>query len=263
MFSRAIILLSLATTVFAQSSQYEKFLVPIHLPAPAPGAFGSRWISELRILNRGPQDAIVENYGIDCGGPSLCLPEPIPPLVSAPGDRVRIPIGGPIPSVLLLAHPATAGQLVFTSRVRDASRESEGWGTWLPVVPESGQFHGRLYLLDIPVDDRYRLTLRVYSMDLALGRSVRVRVHLARDFEGAIPPEPDALLGETTLPLHYESDVKPLYAELNELPLAAAGTPSSIWLTVEPDGPFGIWAMLSITNNATQEVTMILPHGVR
>ena len=263
MIARALILFVLAHAASGQSVEVERFLVPIYLEGPASGAFGSRWVSELRILNEGPEDAILENYGIDCGGPSLCLPEPIPPFVSAPGDRLRTSVLGPIPSVLLLAHRETADQWVFTSRVRDTSREADGWGTWLPVIHES-QVRHRIDLLDIPVDPAYRHTLRIYSFDLAPGRSVRVRVYQARDFPAAIPPEPDTLLGEMTLPLRHESDAKPLYAELGELPtIGTAADRSRVRVTVEPVGSFGVWAMVSVTNNVTQQVTMILPQAVR
>jgi hypothetical protein len=131
------------------------------------------------------------------------------------------------------------------------------------VIHES-QVRDRIDLLDIPVDPAYRQTLRVYSFDLALGRSVRVRVYQARDFAAALTPEPDTLLGEMTLPLRYESDVKPLYAELAELPsIGTAADRSRVWAAVEPVGSFGVWAMVSVTNNVTQQVTMILPQTVR
>lgn len=160
------ILAFVAPVAFGQA-QFERFLVPIYLPGETSGGFGSRWVSELRIMNIGPGAAQIENYGIGCRT-GVCFPETLPVNTSAPGDRVRPGIGG-VPAAFLLVKPEYARQLVFQARVRDVSRENERWGTWLPVVHESEAVRDRLDLLSIPIDSRYRQTLRIYSFDLALG----------------------------------------------------------------------------------------------
>lgn len=252
---RLLILVLFSFALRAQ--EVERFLLPIHLLGPTGGAFGSQWVSELRIVNTGTSEASIENYRVgECR--IVCVPEPIPPGVSAPGDRVRTFIGGPIPGALLLVKPEFVDQFVFTARVRDTSRAAQGWGTWLPVVHES-QARPAIHLLDVPVDAQYRQLLRVYSFALARERSVRVRVYDAsREFPAALPAEPDALLAERSLPLVYESDFKPIYAQLDLAGLTGSAT--RVRLLVE--GDFGVWAMVSVTNNVTQEVTVMLPHVV-
>src|SRR5438105_3909947 len=67
-------------------------------------------------------------------------------------------------------------------RVQDVSREARTWGTTVPVVRERDAFTGRLQLLDVPVDDRFRVALRVYDFDEppasgSYDRAVRIRFY--------------------------------------------------------------------------------------
>jgi hypothetical protein len=150
--------------------------------------------------------------------------------------------------------------------VRDLSRHTHSWGTWLPVVPESAAVRGPLTLLDVPITAGFRQTLRVYSFDIANGRSVRVRVYGAAPPDPADPAtytQPNPLLGETVLPLRRAEGLRasPLYAEIGNIATIADVTGyEKVWLTIEPEGAFGVWGMVSITNNTTQEVTMMMPH---
>jgi hypothetical protein len=174
-----------------------------------------------------------------------------------------------IPAALLLVDDQYADQLVFSARVRDLSRNTQSWGPWLPVVPESAAVRGPLSLVDIPLTTGFRQTLRVYSFDTAADRSVRVRVY------GAVPPDPanpssyqdpNPLLGDVILPLRYAPRFggSPLYAEIGNIATIASVTAyEKVWVTIEPQGDFGVWGMVSITNNTTQEVTMIVPHRTR
>ncbi len=245
----------------------QRFLVPIHLIEPVSGAFGSRWASELTVLNTGTSAAYIQNYGAcpPTGGPCV---NPIAPRVSETGMPLR-DFDFTIPAALLLVDDQYADQLVFSARVRDLSRNTQSWGPWLPVVPESAAVRGPLSLVDIPLTTGFRQTLRVYSFDTAADRSVRVRVY------GAVPPDPanpssyqdpNPLLGDVILPLRYAPRFggSPLYAEIGNIATIASVTAyEKVWVTIEPQGDFGVWGMVSITNNTTQEVTMIVPHRTR
>jgi hypothetical protein len=247
----------------------QRFLVPIHLLEPVNGAFGSRWVSELTVLNVGPETASIQNYGAcpPTGGPCVV---PLAPGVSETGGPIRgVVFGYGIPAAMLIVEDRYVDQLVFQSRVRDISRSAESWGAWIPVVPESAAVRGPVALLDVPVHPGYRQTLRVYSFDIAADRSVRVRVY------GAVPADPqnpasyeqpNPLLAEVTLPLRYGagSEALPLYAEIGNLAtVPGLSGHDKVWLTIEPHGSFGVWGMVSVTNNTTQEITMIVPHRAR
>jgi len=174
-----------------------------------------------------------------------------------------------IPAALLLVDDQYADQLVFGARVRDLARSTQSWGTWLPVVPESAAVRGSLALLDISLAAGFRQTLRVYSFDTAPNRTVHVRVYGAVPLNPADPTsyrDPNPLLGEVMLPLRYAPRFggSPLYAEVGNLgTVANLSGYDRLWLTVEPQGDFAVWAMVSVTNNTTQEVTMIVPHRTR
>jgi hypothetical protein len=256
----AVMLVMMSSGVFAA----QRFLVPIHLIEPVNGAFGSRWASELTILNTGSSAAYIQNYGTcpPTGGPCV---NPIYPQVAEVATAVR-DFDFTIPAAVLAVDDQYVNQLVFSARVRDLSRSAQNWGTWLPVVPESAAVHEPLALVDIPVTAGFRQTLRIYSFDLAADRAVRVRVYGAVPLDPANPStylNPNPLLGEAVVPLRYAPRFggSPLYAEVGDLTaISAVAGHDKVWLTIEPLGDFKLWGMVSITNNTTQEITMIVPH---
>lgn len=258
---RILVILAVATSLHAQS--LERFLVPVYLPGSVRGAFGSVWVSELRILNSGSAAAPIENYGPLC--PFDCLPPALPPAVSIRGEDIRgLHSDGP-PAALLLVKPEHAAQFAFQLHVRDTSRVAQGWGTWLPVVHESQAVAGTLHLLSIPVRPEYRHMLRVYSFSQLPGQRVRVRLFGSRAPDDRspqpVPTAPDPLLAEFFLDLRTGSHTQPAYAEdAFFLSRGASAQYDEVRIAVEPVGQFPLWAMVSITNNVTQEVTAILPN---
>ena len=240
-----------------QAQDYEPFLVPVFSPVPTPGGYGSQWATDFYIHNTGDTFAIAENYG---GGCSLepCPPGDIPPKTTV---RVRFMRGffvdDAIPGVVLKVRRADADLLHFQLRVRDIARSAFGWGTWMPVVRESTAPGGTVHLLSVPLEPGYRQLLRVYSFG-NLGR-IRVRIFgTAADADGGAAV-PDPLLSEFSLDLIQNAVSDPGYAQFmafDELP----GGFSLIRLELIPEGDFKSWGMVSITNNATQEVTGIYPN---
>ena len=253
-----VALLLCAVTASAQSTDVEEFLIPIHPTGRAPGAFGSLWTSELTILNVGRTLARVENVG-------YVTPVGAAPLQLMPGTSYRVEnyvlgLIDSIPAAVLRVDRQFVEQLEFHLRIRDLSREGERWGTWLPVVHQSRFEKGRLHLLDVPNDDRYRMMLRVYSLDAAR-RSVRVRIFGTPLGGLSSPPPQDDLLTEFSVALESgPGRSRPDYLDLDASVMRrSAHGRRSLRVEVEPEGDFSIWAMLSVTNNVTQEVTMIFP----
>jgi len=70
--------LSVAGPVSAQSPLYEKVLLPVVVEGPLSGAFGSSWVTEIRILNRGPEAVavfgILPNCFFECADPAILNP---------------------------------------------------------------------------------------------------------------------------------------------------------------------------------------------
>lgn len=259
--------LILSTLLFAgvldgQTSPVQRVLVPIY--GGAFGAFGSQWISELRVMNTGSGGAVIDNVGLGCTT-NECFPDPFAPGTSIDASlSIRDVLGGTgIPGALLLVKKDVLSQFEFQLRVRDISRDAERWGVAVPVVPES-LARERVDLLGVPIDSRYRQMLRVYAFDRLSGSQVRVRIYGATANPLQIPTSSDALLAETILPLQLAPTASmPSYAELSNLAQlpGVAGSPfNEIRVTAESLQPLGIWAMVSVTNNTTQEVTVIAPN---
>lgn len=118
--------------------------------------------------------------------------------------------------------------LTFSSRIRDLSRQAESAGTAVPVVREE-DFRRFVVFSNIPTGPNLRATLRLWATDeSAFPRTTRL--------------SPDGLPFLTL-------DVTDRVAAL------PPGTP--LYFVAEKGGR--IWAMLTVTNNVTQQVTVMTP----
>lgn len=183
----------------ADPSIFEPVLFPVLFSAD--GAYGSKWVSEAVVSN--PKPWYVQSFNERF----------------APNELQRLADG--YPRGLALQVPRNeAPDLAFSLRVRDTSRQAEGWGTRVPVVREKDLFHDAyVTLLDVPVDPKYRVKVRVYAF-------------------GAF----------------YQPD--PYYREF-DVPAGAADERSTINVQL-PEGSYG-WAFATVTNNETQQVTIVTP----
>jgi hypothetical protein len=255
-----ILVLLASTTISLQAQQtLDRFLVPIHLLAPVQGAYGSVWHSELWVLNTGDETVQLDDLGPSCSFD--CPGEPIPPQRAIAATAIRGLIFNGIPGAILRASSSVADNLVFQSRFFDSSRINASAGASLPVVRESQTPSGDIHLLGVPVSPQYRQMLRVYTFDQVPGRSARVRIY-AVSAEGFGDTGTDPLLADVVVPIRFAATfTQPGYAQLGEIQsLPALQGHDFVRLVITPGGPFKIWAMVSLTNNATQEVTVILPN---
>src|SRR6266480_6488912 len=104
--------LLIAVHASAQTGDVERFLVPIHIGGP--GAFGSQWVSELRIMNAGTTPASIDNL-TDFSEVEPILPPILLPQASMNASQAirDVPGGTGIQGALLLAHKAVASQFAF------------------------------------------------------------------------------------------------------------------------------------------------------
>ena len=243
----------------AQGSRedYTQVLVPL-TSLEIPGANGSRWTSELRVFNASSQL-------LRMPGPETFIAEfPIDPAVIVEPrttEQAFLNRGLPgsdgaflyIPNALLEAPK-------FSLRVRDLSKNATSLGTDVPVVRES-QAKGDLTIIDVPIDPKYRGTLRIYGFtDAPMFAGVNV-----------LPEDGDDLIQHIDVQLngiiHIENDPMPPYPAYVALdPFTSVVRASGhervrIEITnfnaiVSPPPP-KIWAFVSITNNETQQVTVV------
>lgn len=218
----------------------ERILLPL-FAEQTPGAYGSLWATEVWIYNDNDKPAGVGNLFPPDG--SNILPKQ---------SRSAVGYGpGPARSITVLADEAP--RLHFNLRVRDRSRQAQTAGTEIPVVRESEFLSGKVILLNVPAEERFRQMLRVYQF-VGNGQapgSVRVRFF-------RIGNVPDALVHEETLFLDAPGQSPLAYAQsaLNPAILDA----SAVRIEMESLSPsMRYWGFVSVINNETQHVTTITP----
>lgn len=260
----ALVLCALLVASAAYSQDYETVLLPI-ATVPATGAFGSRWVTTFHVYNGNdvPLDpAAGDILPLDgpCGTQPPCRTHPplLPHEISRPEIYWR---HGEGPGVLLHVRRHLIGRLTFQLRVQDISRQSLTWGTEIPVVRASEVLTGEVNLVQIPMDLRFRQTLRVYDIDSRISSQVRLRIY---------SPESNAPLVETTLQLSRPvsgtcpdpESCYPGYAEITHLRdrFPELVFHDTVRAEIEPltEG-LRYWAFVSVTNNETQHVTTITP----
>lgn len=272
-----LVLLALLGTGLASGQDLpptEKVLVPIFFEGEVAGGYGSRWTAQLVVTNRG--DSPIGIGGImpflSCPfDPCEWPPNLLPPLLN--GSTLFAVSASPVtfpPSSLLLVEEGRIDELSISLRIQDVSRQALTWGTEIPVVPESEAFTGSSDLLNVPVDFRFRVLLRVYSFDPATGQRVLVTGYAIDPNERYVTSEPQEVVKvfETHVDLAPPSAVAfkfpyavPGYGQLDLATLAPFPPDvERLRIRVEPeDASFAYWAFLSVTNNETQHVTTIVP----
>ncbi|HYH07287.1 MAG TPA: IPT/TIG domain-containing protein [Thermoanaerobaculia bacterium] len=227
---------------------YAFYLVPIVANRLA-GAHGSIWVSEWSAFNASNERARLVGVEPTLESGDTKMLQAATPVAGRDGAFVYVP-------------RLLAAELAMELRIRDVSRAAEGWGTELPVVGRRS--YARLHrLLDIPTDPRYRVTLRVYG-DSNQTQPVTVRVY---PLEGATPIDDRELdLAGVTWEEAVDFSLTPAYLQLDPITDAvrAAGHERvriEVFTSSFGEPPFepGIWTFASITNNATQQVTVITP----
>lgn len=242
-----------ALTVDGQTA-YERFLLPLYGP-PAAGAYGSLWGVESWVHYAGTEDTDVVPRLTVCT--ITCTP--FYPLLAGEGPvRIQAAYGGS--SLLLHVDRRVVSDFHFSSRVRDLSR-ADGRGAEVPVIHESRMYASPVYLLNVPLHAGSRNTLRVYALpeipdpvvEVRFFRMPRPDADLVPDLRRVdritlrTPPGVDGFQIRPSASV-YDFQVPELQAE------------GTVWLEIVPLTPgLRIWAMVSVTDNTTQHVTLVTP----
>jgi hypothetical protein len=223
---------------------FEPILFPVSFQGP--GALGSQWVTENFIASDTP--AFFRDRPACC---SSVITSSVQLLNDAnPWGHVLYAIRG------------TTDSLTLASRIRDTSRQAQTAGTEVPVVRER-DFRSRLRFMNIPVDARYRVMLRLWAIgDGPFGTNppfiAAVPVSL---LSTEVPFLPISMTKTPGTAMSFGSiDVTSLLTRTpsnpNTLQVFPSGYRSEAVALAFPR----IWGMLSITNNDTQQVTIISPH---
>ena len=225
---------------------YRRVLVPLGFRGVMPGAFGSRWVTELtgRVFNP---------FKLEVTRTPFSTP---PHLVEGSFVFDDLPRG------------STGGFFLYVTerdfvdlglRIRDVSREAENFGTEVPLVTaeDTTPMFG-LGLLDIPVGPKYRQTLRIYNFEGRRPLVVTIRILPRGSNEELLVQTYHMDNGDSTRPVE-EFPSLPGYVQLNLDDLLPKGYTGRVDVSLGHFPGPRIWAMVSVTNNETQMVTMVTP----
>jgi hypothetical protein len=228
------------------SAVFERVLIPVL--TNGPGAFGSQWVTQATLRNlsnhsvRWFSDAA---RPLSCGT-GECLVTPFTALnLFAFGNRPQ--------GLVLFVPRGISNDVHYGLLVRDSSRGDTTWGSEVRVVREKDAKFGRMVLEDVTLDARYRATLRIYAID---GGSSNIVISAATpDRQGAVAQV--KIEGCAAPPCN---SAEPGFASFD----LAALLPSlrgkdRVTLLIEGERHRQYWALASITNNTTQQVTVISP----
>ncbi len=252
---------------YVSIEDYEKILVPIATHQPIPGAHDSLWQSELRMLNGSPSalepGLDVLHFESRCSDCTTTVPRNsvLTPRFATPRLDSDVP-----PTFVIYAHKDVAPYFSFQLRVRDLSRQTETWGTEIPVVRGS-DISSTLTLLDIPMRAGFRQMLRLYIPEYVACCQATVTFFSVDGKELATrdvrPQIPNGAIGGL-VPAGYlregsrELALQPAYAELDLQTVPELASQETIWLTARTSAQ-RLWGFVSVTNDATQHVTTITP----
>ncbi len=243
-------------------SAWERVLLPIYLNGIIHGAHGARWSTDFWMHNSGAMGVLLANRVCPAGEACLAV-FPLTLTLEAghslhnPDDFFRPDRSNP--SQLLYVSKTGAQDVSMGLRVADVSRNDLHGGTDLPVIREDEFLTRVTQLFNVPLDGQtFRLLLRVYDITYSEA-SFAVRFYPSG--EGVAGPVYGTTLRARTPrigPFRGEA----AYAELDiaQLLHLRLAWPQSARIEIEPLTPGSrYWAVVSLTNNETQLVTLITP----
>jgi hypothetical protein len=247
----------------AGAENYVLYLVPFTTEI-IPGANGSRWTGELTFFNAGVFDSEI---GGSFSDPERLSP-PGPLYIDLHPGQTRKPdlftSGVAVGAFVQVPRPLDEATMI-SLRVRDLSRNAASWGTDIPIVGEEDTAT-QVTLIDIPTDPQYRAMLRIYHWSGLDALPSRVTVY------SPDRAEPVATFDVTSSapggfwePVEGELPFYPSYAQIDLLTPAVRAAGPTIRVVVDNKGanvspPLPpLWAFVSVTNNDTQQVTIMTP----
>lgn len=238
---------------YLSPNEYDSVLLPSFTAREIAGAFGSRWVVEHGVYNG---NEVALEPGIDFFHTSTASAIPARQVSPIPTEEPFVRS----PNWMIHVRRPLSDNLRYALRVRDLSRSQETWGTELPVVRER-DFTTRVQLFDVPLQERFRQTLRIYALPEGRLCCNELAVRFYAVDGGALLHTANVTLrdaeagaGSRELPLQPET------AELDFLGgIAQLAGHSRVRVEIDANNVRKIWAYVSVTNNETQQVTIVSP----
>lgn len=252
---RSIVCAFLAIVLSSSATAADKMLL-VPLARAAAGAAGTVWVPALWVRNDS-----AEVVRLTACSPCTVLDRTFTgdPETTFSPSLFLADFGS---SALLLHVPEAVAHEVHASLRLIETTRGESWGVEIPVVAESGFIRGKSVLFPAPVSPDFRVHLRLYAIDRDTRVSVKIfqltpfgkDVHVStRDVEVLVPP--DARIPRIYAGMALVTDL----VEGLHLPPDPISGPARVRIELENDGSSRYWAMLSVTSNATHQVTIVSP----
>lgn len=248
-------------------ANFQRILVPSYNWA-IPGALGSMWFADLTVFNAAANSATIYplfyNTKGEMEGAAVLPGKRFSALILLDQNTVTDRITAPRSVRLLYVDPAHADDLKFNLRVYDFSRIKKTWGTEVPLVRERDLRTTAIELFPVPLDPMFRLSLRIYDPFRLGNAQVEIRYYVTRT--GQLVATKTATLSVFERRFNSGVDVSfPGVAEFGNLlvdvpELSSVDPTEQLRIEIIPLTPgLRFWAMVSLTNNDTQQVTLLTP----
>jgi hypothetical protein len=238
-----------STGQFVFIPKTEEIIIPIAYQ-PISAAFGTRWMSDISVYNDSDDAVAIEPELCSSLGMAFVCDHPIRRVPPRALMRIEPVSAWPDYPAMILRPPADhAGNLHFTVRLRETSRDPDGPGTEIPIVRTKDFQQQRVWLPSIPTSTRFRATLRVFTRSDAV--TVRVRDNATGE-----------LLSERESRRYYPTDSDPFGTLTFSGLLDSALVRAHEKVRIEVESPreyLPVWAMVTLTDNESQRVQIFTP----
>ena len=246
------------------ASAQERLLVPVAYQGG--GAFGSSWSTVVGGLNRAqvPWRSPEVGFLVSCVPvPEPCFVDELPPMRAGMivTNEFEDGLNAPTGLILYLPEGQNGGASVW-ARFGEESTASGPLADEMPTPRESDFTTDTIFLPLVTVGAApVRTTLRIYDIDGV--REVRVRVRARTAFGGPGQEQTVSTTVRPQQPVGSVPIVRPGYAELSltsafgqrfgvaDIEIIQEDTP--------PNARARLWAFITITSNATNEVGIVTP----
>lgn len=235
----ALLAIGIAGTAAAQDATvFERVLVPISV-VDVPGAYGTLWSTELWYRNHSNK-------------PVAVFPLAVTDTVPTIGRTTRLPIGSfppEAPGQILFVSRDGGADVQFDLRLFNRADPAASWGTKLPVVRER-ELADVVHLINVPTASAYRSTLRIYGVPDAVAGTDSVRVRIYSNSE--------ELLADTDVELRGWPRYAAIASLVDRFPQIRNAERVRVHIEAQSVSA-KIWAFVSVTSNATQQVSVVSP----
>lgn len=260
----ALLVAAAAQVAAATNPPFARVLLPLYLSKPVPGAFGSLWQSQFAMHNGSPDRSYTFQWCSPVDPNEGCILDlrddeelvPAETQTALPG-RYPAPSNGVAGAVLYFSAsgipPTDGSDISFDLRVADTSRSAITAGTEIPVVRERDfRTDSSIQLLNVPTDPKFRIAVRLFEMNLATA-NFGVQV-----YDQATNKLLSSSRVTTSAPPQGFLRFTPAFVDLGDLGIGTVTGPVRVQIVPLNSG-VAFWAYVSITNNESQQITLVTP----